>query len=239
MPADDEEERAIARRDAKDIIRLAVGAAGASDDEAAWRGRVDDNIRVIAAMLDPRSDQMTQATRMLESVKFTGTFVKAKLETSSTRIVVTTSNVNGEMEEIRTDRTDRPLGQQMARRVETLQPGDHLLIWKYMEEMDGSSGRKVRVMPHFTKLESSPATGSLPAPGAVATPAAPEVAPTPPVAAGEYAVAARMEKLTNDQKVRFVRECRNMGINNFMTPEGKDLERVHKLLGDYLSDDGF
>lgn len=147
------------------IITSAVVAAGSVDryeDQAAWQTQVHANAVAIAVM----ASETSQITRSLESIEnakvFSGTVLQVKKEASSTRGVVTLhtgtdrsrDGVPEGCEQVRTDRTDNPLGLAMARRVKSL-VGQRVLVWVEVEEYNGGQG-KVRVLKHAEPLSVDP-----------------------------------------------------------------------------------
>lgn len=140
------------------IILGAVGAAGPRGDDAAeWTARVRENAVSIAVMLGENSSVSQALDKFLAAGKpFPVTILGGKREQTSTRVLVRFMSKEGEVETIRTDRTDTPEGLAMANTVRAL-VGHKVLIWKELEEMGGgANGRKVRVLRHVEDLGADP-----------------------------------------------------------------------------------
>lgn len=140
------------------VILAAVGAAGPKGEDAAeWNARVRDNAVGIAVMLGDNSSVSQALDKFLNAGKpFPATILGGSKETSSTRVVVRFMNKDGELETIRTDRTDTPEGLAMGNVVRNL-VGHKVLVWKELEEMGGgSNGRKVRILRHVEDLGIDP-----------------------------------------------------------------------------------
>ena len=140
------------------IVLAAVGAAGPKGDDAAeWTARVRDNAVSIAVMLGDNSSVSQALDKFLAAGKpFPATILGGKREARSTRVVVQFMNKDGEVEAIRTDRTDTPEGLAMSNIVRGL-VGHKVLVWKELEEMGGgAAGRKVRILRHVEDLGVDP-----------------------------------------------------------------------------------
>ena len=141
------------------VIIAAVGATGPKGDDAAdWTARVRENAVSIAVMLGENSSVSQALDKFLAAGKpFPATILGGKTERTSTRIVVRFMNKDGEVEAIRTDRTDTSEGLAMGNAVKSL-VGHRVLIWKELEEMGGggANGRKVRILRHVEDLGADP-----------------------------------------------------------------------------------
>jgi len=139
------------------IIVAAIAAAGPKgSNEAAWKGKINDAIPHIASMIHDGGRQWKIAEEVLNASVFVATYVGHEVEQSSTRVVVhidtgkSTKNYPDGIEPIRTHRTDNAQGRNMKRRLDTLQKGDEIVVWKALESVgDGSDAHKVRVLVHY------------------------------------------------------------------------------------------
>lgn len=152
------------------IILAAVASAGpVGGDEAEWNARVQDQVVNIAVMLSDTSP----VSQALENFAATGkpfpaTIIGGRVEKTSTRLIVKLRNKDGEVESIRTDRTDTPTGLAMGNKVRSLV--DHrVLVWKQIEMFgSGSTQQKVRILRHVVDLGLDPALAAGDAPGQAA-----------------------------------------------------------------------
>ena len=139
------------------IIVAAIAAAGPKgSNEAAWKGKINDAIPHIASMIHDGGRQWKIAEEVLNASVFVATYVGHEVEQSSTRVVVhidtgkPTKNYPEGIEPIRTHRTDNAQGRNMKRRLDTLDHGDEIVVWKALESVgDGSDAHKVRVLVHY------------------------------------------------------------------------------------------
>ena len=157
MAVDDPTEAQIQR--AEMIVIGAIAAAGNMNSSVAWKSRINQLVPEVAAVLGPRSFQMRRALMMLDAAVFSAPFVEAKLEESSTRMIVSLEHAVDKdhpdgREHVRTERTDQPTGKRMAERLADVKAGQTLLCWKVLEEMRGgeNAGRSVRILMHFETL---------------------------------------------------------------------------------------
>lgn len=139
------------------IIAAAVAAAGPKgSNEGQWKAKLNEAIPHIAAMINDGSRQWRIAEEVLSASVFVGTYVDHEVEESSTRCIVhidtgkATKNYPDGIEPIRTHRTDNGQGRSMKARLDHLEKGDELVVWKALEAMgDGADAQKVRVLVHF------------------------------------------------------------------------------------------
>lgn len=193
-------------------VRMAVAAAIAAagpmgSNPGLWNAKIAALIPQCAAMVDEHSRQFHQAKQVLEAAVFTTTYLSHEVEESSTRAVVTLlKNAEGETEQIRTERTDRPAGRAMLDQLGRLTRGQEIRVWKAIEEMTTRSDRKVRILVHFQptfKHAADPTppptdgqqTGeSAPPPESPAPPAAPSPTVDPRVQAIRDNIAASKDR---------------------------------------------
>jgi hypothetical protein len=173
------------------IGAIAAGPPLAGIQPGVWLGKVNEAIPFVAAMMSEGSRQMRAAREVATADVFTGIYHSYTVETTSTRCVVefVGERANSEPETIRTHRTDTAAGRAMQARLDKLAAGDRLVLYKAMEEMSGTQGRKVRTLVHFETLPARSADtqqaakpGLAPIPGQA--PAAQPPAPTPDAGAG-------------------------------------------------------
>lgn len=143
-----------------------AGPIGASDDPVAaaeeHRARV---IEAIAEITVAATDEKSWANRAIDQVAgpdvkiFTGTVIKVTKEESTTRgIVHLRTRIHPEyapdgIEQVRTERTDDPVGLAMARRIRAFK-GHRVIMWVEMEQFTNKQGstRKSRVVRHVQDL---------------------------------------------------------------------------------------
>lgn len=140
--------------DRESIILAAIGAAGpAGENKGAWYSRVRDLSGEIALMLDENSP-LSKNVEKFQSIdaRFVGVIVGGRVEASSkraeVRFVPFRNGEYGDVEEIRTERTDTAEGHAMWELVKSLK-GHRVLLHKRMEE---NNGRKFRVLQHVIDL---------------------------------------------------------------------------------------
>jgi hypothetical protein len=156
------EDRHASDDELRAIVLGAISAAPAMHglQAGAWIARVNEAIPHVAAMMrrgllpEHDSRQIRNAREVAEAEVFTGIYHAHEIESSSTRVLVMFSSERGTTveESIRTHRTDTTAGRVMQARLDKLSPGDRIVIYKAMEEMSGSQGRKVRTLVHFETL---------------------------------------------------------------------------------------
>jgi hypothetical protein len=167
------------------ILSAAIASAGPKgSNEGQWMGKVNQAIPGIAAMMNDRSRQWAIATEVLEAAVFVATYVSHEVEQSSTRCLVhidigkPTKNYPDGVEPIRTHRTDGAQGRHMKERLDQLEAGDEIVVWKALEANDDGT-EKYRVLVHFT---TRPKRTDRPA-GPPASPVREQQAGPPPAAA--------------------------------------------------------
>lgn len=127
-------------------------------DPGAWQTAVIQNAVQIAVMAGEKSNVVAAIDQITKSKTFTGTVIEVKKEPSSTRGIITLhtgtdrvkEGVPAGCEQVRTDRTDNPLGLALARKMKNL-IGHKVVVWVEVEEINGGSG-KVRVLRHVESL---------------------------------------------------------------------------------------
>ena len=137
------------------IIAAAVAAAGPmGTNEGAWKMKVNRAIPHIAAMINDGSRQWKTALEVLDASVFTGSYVRHEIEESSTRVILyvdvgrPSDNYPDGIENISTHRTDNRAGKDQLERIEKLQPGDELAMWRTMEPIKGTNKSR-RTLVHF------------------------------------------------------------------------------------------
>ncbi|MCD6056493.1 MAG: hypothetical protein K0Q89_23 [Thermomicrobiales bacterium] len=140
---------------------LAIQAAGRFDDE--WETRVHMALPVVAGFLRPEGEAMRVAKEVLEGAPIFATYQGKDFEERSQRYIVSfiaDHGGGGEVETVRTHRTDEPAGAAMATRLIGMQPGDRMLIFKAVDDV--SAKMKVRIMAGFERLPSKTARAEAP-----------------------------------------------------------------------------
>jgi hypothetical protein len=138
---------------AERAVFLAIQAAGQYDGE--WESRVHQVVPVVAGMLRARSQAMEVAAQILhpDTKAIMGSYHGKQLEESSQRLIVSfvaDNNVDGEIETLRTHRIDEQAGAAMANRLVALQPGDHCVFFKWVDDVNPKM--KVRLLAGFERL---------------------------------------------------------------------------------------
>ncbi len=143
------------------ILIGAIAAAGVGADHVAWKARVNAAIPHVTALISEGGRSWKIVEEVLDASVFEATYLGHELEESSQRIVVQidtgkkSDNYPDGIEPIRTHRIDNPQGKTMQARLEGLQPGQSMFVWKAIEPVAGSSTKKARVLVHFEKRYSS------------------------------------------------------------------------------------
>ena len=138
------------------IIAAAIAAAGPKgDNEGAWKGKINSAIPHVVSMMSDSSRQSRIAEEVMGAQVFTAIYRGYTLEETSKRCVVTIETQVSKrypegLEPIRSHRTDNAQGKAMQHRLDTLEDGDSLLIFKAMEAINDET--KVRVLVHYEKL---------------------------------------------------------------------------------------
>lgn len=225
------------------VVAAAIAAAGPrGTNEAEWRAKINAAIPAIAAMMNPPekdakgSKQWQIASEVLGASVFTGEYVSHEVEASSTRAVVKidtgreSKNYPDGIEPIRTHRTDGAQGKAMLKKLEQLEPGESVVVWKALEQMAGAaSGEKARVLVHLeTRPKWKRDENMTPAPARKAPPKA-EPKPDSPPTEGSFAYA--FDELTAKDKVAVVRILRDEGIT-FPEPQPDKTDRFLTVIGE-------
>lgn len=152
--SDGDEIELARRRQAADIVRMAVMASGEPDEH--WQQRVLDLVPRIAALMISSPNYpgaIEAASWVLQSSVFRAHFDHAEKEESSQRVLVYVKAQNSEdAEPLRTEPLYTALGKSMAWRVRQLVEGDEILVYKYIDQIDGK--RKVRMLANFEVLRA-------------------------------------------------------------------------------------
>lgn len=196
------------------IIAAAIAAAGPkTGSEAAWKAKINELIPSIVSMMGDGSRQTRIAREVLEASVFVAEFVRYEVEESSTRCVVwlnsgrPSRNYPDGIEPIRSHRTDNAQGRAMQAKLDELQPGDEIVVWKALEE---AGDNKVRVLVH---LEKRPGRTDKPAPRPDTPQPTHALAREPKPQPSESPVAKRFEELPSRVKARVAQRARAEGID--------------------------
>jgi len=184
------EDRHASEDELRAIVLGAIAAAPTLTgiQPGVWIAKVNEAIPFVAAMMrkgalpEHDSRQIRNAREVAEAEVFTGVYLAHQIETSSTRVLVEFSSErkDAERESIRSHRTDTSAGKVMLARLDKLNSGDRIVIFKAMEEMSGSQGRKVRTLVHFETLPQRSDTQQAAASGSLRSPAqTPAAQPSP------------------------------------------------------------
>jgi hypothetical protein len=219
------------------IIAAAVAAAGPrGSNDAAWKAKINEAIPHIASMIGDGSRQTKIANEVLNASVFVAQYVRHEVEASSTRCVVwmdsgrPSRNYPDGIEPIRSHRTDNAQGKAMKERLDQLEPGDEIVVWKALEE---AGENKVRVLVHFetrpkhkVSVSDSPSwsdTGRSPSEGLLLSDSdggrESDVAP----------VLTRFEALPTKTKVAVAKRARAVGIN-VAEPDDDTADKLSKII---------
>jgi len=242
--------------EAREAAMLAVMGAGDPSNEKAWRSRVQKSLPMFAALVrDGYGYWGREAQGIMDAAVFTTTFVGYEYEESSTRLIVhtrsdraiTAKNPTGD-EHMRTERTDIPPGWHMQKRVETLESGQEIVVWKKTEKI--SADQKVRVLVHFEPVRSSKMSApnnpahqatrsSEPSgqegSGGQAASRSPGVSSSPPqedqtLSAAAEAVQAGMSEMQTRQKLAVKNRCVGEHITDWADPGPESFDRVMRII---------
>lgn len=251
-----ETERKWTPEDIRQVISLAIGAAGSSENVLAWKGRINANIPLVASMLGEDSNQWKLAGNVLSAHRFLCTYRGYKLEETSQRLVVSVETKPSRrypdgIEPLRTDRVDTTSGRRMKALLDELTDGDRLVVWRYMDEAKDAHGDdiSVRMLVHFEKIgsakasdqrtvtppvrqegPSSPPHGQTDAEGADADP---NQRPAP--SASKDRIDDILDHMTSRQKVRAVTRLRAAGYTHWNDPPADVAQKVIGILEQELA----
>ncbi|NKS56211.1 hypothetical protein GS504_01105 [Rhodococcus hoagii] len=156
------------------LIAQATTAAGPAPTQNAneyekWLRSIDTIAVDLYFKYDQQSAVRTRIKELQAAETFRGVVRAAKLEKASTRLVLLLETGTAKAgdsnskaarlfggipaghEVIRTDRTDSPLGREMAERAHAL-VGHTVLVYRVQETLAGGSGHTVRVVKHLVDL---------------------------------------------------------------------------------------
>ena len=131
-----------------------IGAAVASLDFSKYKTAAEVEqalLKRVAFVSNRCMSPNSNAMKMLDSVRIYADVISVEYEESSTRMLATFKQVDGDQEEtIRSERTDKYGGEEIRRLWESA-VGKRAYIYKYLEEKDG---RKYRFAPYIDVLPS-------------------------------------------------------------------------------------
>jgi hypothetical protein len=238
---------------AKQAAMLAVMAAGDASNEKAWRSRVQAGLPRFAALVrDDYGYWGREAQGILDAAVFTATYQGHELEESSTRLIVkftseTTAKSDADddgSESLRTERTDTPPGWHMKRKIEALEQGQPVVVWKKVEAIDAT--RKVRVLVHLEPLRSKSGgeerasnRPSARPEGGAPSPSSPSgggaLAPDGQVSAEAAVVQQAMVDLSAAKVLAIKRRCVSEDIENWTDPGPENIDRVLTIIKEVTS----
>jgi hypothetical protein len=244
---------------ARQAAMLAVLAAGDPSNEKAWRSRVQQHLPMFSALVrDGYNYWGKEAQGIIDAAVFTTTFIGYEYEETSTRLIVhcqsdrakSNKNPTGD-EHMRTERTDIPPGWHMRKKIEALETGQEIVVWKKTEAI--SQDQKVRVLVHFEPLRSS--KKSAPTQGersrirssevpsgaggqerSLSESRSPETSALAPsqgdqtLSAEAQAVQLGMADLSNRQKIAIKNLCVGEGIADWADPGPESIDRVLTII---------
>ena len=148
----------------EDLRQILIGAIAAGPpltgiQPGVWAAKVNEAIPFVASMMSEGSWQMRMAREVATAEVFTGIYLSHELEPAkpgkdpSMRLIVhfKSEREPSEPEEIRTHRTDTSAGRFMQARLDKLEAGTRLVLYKAFEEIKSGpqAGRKARTLVHF------------------------------------------------------------------------------------------
>ena len=143
------------------LKQLIVATAIASIDFSRYDS-YSDMLLAVCKRTDTVSDLIRDTSvpiRMTGAVRIAAKIKEVKFEESSQRYTITYTsdkpNADGEFapEHIRSDRTDGRFGDAVKRLWSGVNPGDHVIIYKVMEETNNPKKPQVRVAPYVKKIK--------------------------------------------------------------------------------------
>lgn len=143
------------------LQQLIVATAVASINFSRYES-YSDMLLAVCKRTDTVSDLMRDTSipiRMTGAVRIAAKIDEVKFEESSQRYTITYTsdkpNANGESvaEHIRSDRTDGRFGDAVKRLWSGVHKGDHVIIYKVMEDTNNPNKPKVRVAPYVKKIK--------------------------------------------------------------------------------------
>jgi len=236
---------------AREAAMLAVMGAGDPSNEKAWRSRVQQNLPMFAALVrDGYGYWGKEAQGVIDAAVFPTTFVGYEYEETSTRLIVhtrsdravTVKNPTGD-EHMRTERTDIPPGWHMRKKIEALETGQEIVVWKKTEAI--SADQKVRVLVHFEPVRSKKSVPTTPNRQATrssepsgqeghddsAASRSPGASSSPPqgdqtLSSAAEAIQRGMSEMSNRQKIAVKNRCVGENIPDWADPGIESIDRV-------------
>lgn len=150
------------RATAREIVMLAVGAAGPLTDRRQWRTKVRAMVAEITGMIGPESDMSTFACRLQESKRFRVRILPEEqweFDDNAQRWIVKvfseTADSDDQTEEFRTERVDRAEGREQVELLRSHIDGEGI-AWVYLAPHSSNTKRSVRVLQHFVPFGRAP-----------------------------------------------------------------------------------
>ncbi|HXG72127.1 MAG TPA: hypothetical protein VNJ04_16070 [Gemmatimonadaceae bacterium] len=198
------------------VVAAACSAAGpVGNNPGAWKGKVNDLIPEIAAMMSDHSHQWKQAEAILDADHVSCVYLSYELEETSQRLIVGIMADNAqEMETMRTPPMYTPAGRRMRERLDKVQRGDRMHIWKVVEATRRDPTKKVRYIGHFEHF-GPPKTADVNSPDVQRAPPSQQSAAAG--SAGADLVDA-LNSLSTTAKLAVRAGAIGLGVANFLQP---------------------
>lgn len=236
---------------AKQAAMLAVMAAGDASNDKAWRRRVQENIARFAALVrDDYGYWGREAQGIIDAQVFTAKYLSHELEETSKRLVLQIETKPSKrypegIEPIRTERTDTPPGIVMQKRVEALEPGQEIVVWKKMESTGDDT--KVRVLVHMQPIRSRSGgeerasnrpsvrpEGEAPSPPSSSS-GEQAASPEEQISGEAAAVQKALDGLPAAKMLAVKARCKGEGIDNWTDPGPEHIDRVLTIIKEVTS----
>ncbi len=211
------------------VVAAACSAAGpVGNNPGAWKGKVNDLIPEIAAILSPHSHQWKQAESILDADHVSCIYLCYEPEETSQRLIVQIIADNAqEMETMRTPPMYTQAGKRMRERLNKVQRGDRMHIWKVVEATRKDPTKKVRYIGHFESY-GPPKDADATSPGVQRAPATQQSAAAGGAGVDLDALFVAINELPTAAKLAVRSGAMSLGVANFLQPTND--EEFHTIM---------
>ncbi len=214
------------------VVAAACAAAGpVGSNPGAWKGKVNDLIPEIAAMMSDHSHQWKQAEAVLDADHVSCVYLSYELEDTSQRLIVGIMADNAqEMETMRTPPMYTQAGKRMRERLDKVQRGDRMHIWKVVEATRKDPTKKVRYIGHF-EAYGPPKTADVNSPDVQRAPPSQQSAAVGSAGANLDNLIDALNELSTTAKLAVRAGAIGLGVKNFLQPaDDEELATVLNLI---------
>ncbi len=255
--------------DNTEIVRLAALAAGTIDNQ--WQARVVAAVPKVAALFAEPKDEhdpnslLNIATKVMEANVFTAEYRDHELDDKgrdgnqpTLRVFVRLFDEHNQgsdyldadgCQTVRTEPVWSASGRHMRRVLDSLEPGQKVVCWRYSEQIGKT--KKVGLLVHLEPGRRRDSQGAAPSPSAGVRRPGRDQAPPPesrpagdggasPSPARSQAerddnaalteIGRRFEALTPRQRIAYGHGCRDLKISDPMCPAPEQMDAAFKLL---------